>query len=334
MYRLRFGMFLLLSVGISAPAFAPNAPEDEILIGGNFKVDIQGAGSCDDIVSVDVDPIEIEMHDVTQSNDSQWRTFRPGQARFGAARFTFRVQDSQCNDDLRNWMRELIRDGDKVRKSISIVLLDRHGEPARSYSLNDTYPIALAPSGSRHLTNAACPKCQSIEGLSELTVQIGSIDIFEREPSGAAPKDRVLHNKGFTVEIKAVDGSAVEVDSSWLSVQGGAAEIETVEATVGNDGERRFTPGKAYVSDLTLTGYMTPSRKALLRWMQNSAKGSGDLRRNVVISVEGPRPIDPRPEHQYYECLISRIRIPSLSAGSSEPIQEVVVIKPTRYNDP
>mgnify|MGYP001764570731 CR=1 FL=1 len=87
------------------------------------------------------------------------------------------------------------------------------------------------------------------------------------------------------------------------------------------------------MTELTLTGYMTKTRKSLLRWMQESASG-GDSRRDVVITVEGPRPHDPRPQFSYYNCLISRIEIPRLSAGSSDPVKEVVVLRPERYNDP
>jgi hypothetical protein len=53
-----------------------------------------------------------------------------------------------------------------------------------------------------------------------------------------------------------------------------------------------------------------------------------------VISVEGPRPIDPRKQHHYYNCLITRVDIPRLSAGSSDPVSETVVLKPERYDDP
>jgi len=145
--------------------------------------------------------------------------------------------------------------------------------------------------------------------------------------------DQVLRYKGFDVEIKGVDGAPTQVDSSWISVTGGQVCIENVEATSSTSKQREYSPGKAYVSELTLSGYMTKSRKALLAWMQNSAKGTGDLRADVSITpvkVTG----DKAPAHNYYDCLICRIKIPPANSGSSDPIKEVVVLRPTRYNDP
>lgn len=316
----------LSSVFLTLSVAGANAPQDEILIGGNFRVEIAAAPSCD-AVSVDVDPIEIEIHDVTQSPNSNWRLLRAGVPRFGEARFTFRVEDKNCNDDLRRWTREMVLQGDQARRSISVILFDRDGEEARRYTFKECYPVAFAPAGALQETNLPCPQCRKSPEVSELTVQIGSIDTSD---SGGAKHDQFLVAKGFSVEIKGADSSA---DDSWLSVDGGAVEVETIDTTVGGDGSRKYIPGKAYVTELTLTGYMTKTRKSLLRWMQESA-GGGDSRRDVVITVEGPRPHDPRPQFNYYDCLISRIEIPRLSAGSSDPVKERVVLRPERYNDP
>lgn len=148
--------------------------------------------------------------------------------------------------------------------------------------------------------------------------------------AGGSAADAVQRYKGFDVEFKGVDNAPTTVDSSWISISGGAKIQEVVEATVGNSPQRIFTPGKSYVSDLTLTGYMTPARKALMEWMKNSARGTGDLRADVTIT---PKTIDgtPAPSHNYSDCMITRIQIPRLSAGSAEPVQEVVVCKATRY---
>jgi phage tail-like protein len=151
--------------------------------------------------------------------------------------------------------------------------------------------------------------------------------------SAGTNADQILRYKGFNVEIKGVDNAPTSVDGSWISISGGAKCVEVIEATVGNDGERRFTPGKAYVTDITLEGYMTPTRKALMTWMNNSARGQGDLRADLTITpvnIDGSTGVN----HNYYNCMITRIQIPRLSAGSAEPVREVVVLKAERYNDP
>lgn len=120
-----------------------NAPQDEILIGGNFKVDIQGCASSADCVSADVDDIEIEIHDVTSSNDPNWRTIRSGVPRFGQARFTFRTNDQQLNGDLRTWVNDT-RQGKNIRKQISIFLMQRDQSTiGRTYNLENCFPVSF-----------------------------------------------------------------------------------------------------------------------------------------------------------------------------------------------
>lgn len=121
-----------------------NAAEDEILIGGNFKVDIQGCASANDTVSADCDDIEIEIHDVTQSNNTNWRAIRSGVPRFGQARFTFRTSDAGMNNDLRQWVMDT-RQGKNIRKQISIFLMMRDQKTiGRTYNLADCFPVSFS----------------------------------------------------------------------------------------------------------------------------------------------------------------------------------------------
>ncbi|MEK7863222.1 MAG: phage tail protein, partial [Chloroflexota bacterium] len=128
---------------------------------------------------------------------------------------------------------------------------------------------------------------------------------------------------------KGADSAPTQVDSSWHSVTGGARAIVTHEATVGNDGERRFTPGKAYVTDLELSGPLraTP-RQALAQWLEDTRRGK-NVRRTVTIT-----PIDQDGKAArtfvYADCLITLYRIPRLDASSAGPITETVVIRPGR----
>lgn len=122
-----------------------NAPQDEILIGGNFTVSITGCDNTSkDCVSVEVDPIEIEMQDVTQSNDTTWKTFTSGQPRFGEARFTFRKSAAESCKDLSTWVDDCRR-GANIRKSITISIKKKDKTTdGRVYNLVDCFPISYS----------------------------------------------------------------------------------------------------------------------------------------------------------------------------------------------
>jgi hypothetical protein len=340
---------ILLGIVGDSPAMAlgEELPRTHILIAGGFKIDIAGMDdSSPDAVTAEVDPIEIEMHDVTESNDPTWKQFAPGAVRYGEARFTFHVSDSNVNKDLEQWAKDGLERGNEARRTISVVILDKKGRIGRRYTLLDCFPVRFAPAGGIYLVNRVCPRCPQSDNLAELTVQIGSIEIDggsqadhrERHPGSGTGSvtnaNQIVRYKGFDVEIRNLDQASGDIDSSWGEVRGGAVDTEMVEATVGNDGERRFTPGKQYVSDITMTGYMTSTRKDLMEWLKASLAGDvSKLRADVTIT---PKMVDGTsgPAHQYGDCMITRIEIPRLGAGSTEPIEEKVTFRPTRRNDP
>jgi len=346
--RLVVVTLILLGIVGDSPAMAlgEELPRTDILVAGRFRIGIAGIDlSSAEAVSVEVDPIEIEMHDVTESNDPTWRQFTNGAVRYGEARFTFRVSDSNFNKDLSEWQNNTGA-GSEVRKTISVWILDKKGRIGRRYTLLDCFPVRFAPAGGIYLVNRVCPRCPQSDNLAELTVQIGSIEIDggsqadhrERDPGSGTGSvtnaDQIVRYKGFDVEIRNLDQASGDIDSSWGEVRGGAVGTEMVEATVGNDGERRFTPGKQYVTDITMTGYMTSTRRDLIEWLNASLKGDASkLRADVTIT---PKTVDgtPAPMHQYGDCMITRIEIPRLTAGSTEPIEEKVTFRPTRRDDP
>lgn len=346
--RLVVVALILLGVVGGSPArlLGEEPSRTALLVAGGFKIDIAGVESAD-AVTAEVDPVEIEMRDVTESNDPTWRQFTNGAVRYGEARFTFRVSDSNFNKDLTEWVKDGLERGDEARKTISVVILDKKGRLGRRYTLLNCFPVRFAPTGGMYLVNRVCPRCPQSDNLAELTVQIGSIEIDdgsqadnrELDPDSGTGSvinaDQIVRYRGFDVEIRNLDQASGDIDSSWGSVRGGALATEMVEATVGNDdGERRFTPGKQYVSDITMTGYMTSTRRDLMRWLNASLKGdTSKLRADVTIT---PKTVDgtPGPMHQYGDCMITRIEILWLTAGSAEPIKEKVTFRPTRRNDP
>ena len=121
-----------------------SAPVDEILVAGTFKVDITGCTSSADCVTAEVDPIEIEMHDVTQSNDPTWRQFTNGAVRYGEGRFTFRVSDSNFNKDLSAWQKDTGA-GKNIRKNVTITIFKKdRSTVARTYNLIECFPLSFS----------------------------------------------------------------------------------------------------------------------------------------------------------------------------------------------
>lgn len=149
--------------------------------------------------------------------------------------------------------------------------------------------------------------------------------------SAGGHADQILRYSGFTVEIAGADGAS-QPDATWASATGGGTALTILESGAAAGAGRRLVTGAAYVTPLILRGPIVKGRAALLAWLREAAAGR-DVRRRVTIT-----PIDPqgRPgaSHVYEDCWIEEYRIPSLNAGSADPVEEVVVLRPTRYNDP
>lgn len=149
--------------------------------------------------------------------------------------------------------------------------------------------------------------------------------------SAGGSHDQVLRYAGFTVEIGGA-GGAPDQDGTWTSVTGGGTAVSILDAGQGA-GAGRLVTGPAYVTPLILSGPIRKGgRSALLAWLREAATGK-NVRRQVTVT-----PFDaqgqPGPSRVYEECWIEEYRIPKLDAGSADPVEEVVVLRPTRYNDP
>ena len=102
--------------------------------------------------------------------------------------------------------------------------------------------------------------------------------------------DQVLRYKGFNVEIKGVDNSPADADANWVTLSGGHLD--------GRDKDH-YAPGQPYVAEITLTGPLTPDRKSMMRWVNDTANG-GRVHRTVSVTL---MPLDPRqpPETLVFE---------------------------------
>lgn len=115
---------------------------------------------------------------------------------------------------------------------------------------------------------------------------VGPGDESERPAGHSAAAQSFAAVGGFKVEIDGAAGK--EVDTAWTSVTGGEATIESVEPTVGSDGDAGISPARNGIGNVTLRGVMTGKRAALCTWMANRAIGSRQtLTVTEQVSVDG-----------------------------------------------
>jgi phage tail-like protein len=135
-------------------SLAASAPEDEILIGGNFRVDIPGSPEASkNVATVEIDAIEVESLDTGPDANGEYRTYAPGDAHFGEARFTFRVPRNQPSE-MQQWIEDAAR-GQNIRKNISVIIMKKDQSPARTFNLVDCFPVRWDPGDYSPSSNLA-----------------------------------------------------------------------------------------------------------------------------------------------------------------------------------
>jgi hypothetical protein len=96
----------------------------------------------------------------------------------------------------------------------------------------------------------------------------------DASPSGGSTQpDEPLRYKGFNVEVSGAADDSSE-DNAWKPCNGGGLNLHESDAVVGRDDAGHFVPGKGYVTNLSLEGFMTPTRRALKDWIKD--EGSVD----------------------------------------------------------
>jgi phage tail-like protein len=104
-----------------------------------FGIDIPGcADASKNIREVTIDELNIDARETTTGLDVEYRTFSPGAAHWGQAKFT-----SACtlgaSKELQTWWQQAAK-GQSIRKNISVTLFKSDKTPGRSYSLFDCFP--------------------------------------------------------------------------------------------------------------------------------------------------------------------------------------------------
>jgi hypothetical protein len=101
--------------------------------------------------------------------------------------------------------------------------------------------------------------------------------------SAGSNADQILRYKGFNVEIKGADNAPQDIDRAWVTMAVGSIAEKTLEAG-------QHQPGKAYVEEIALRGPLTPDRKSMTEWLNDTANGR-DPHRTVTVTLI---PLDPK----------------------------------------
>ena len=128
--------------------------------------------------------------------------------------------------------------------------------------------------------------------------------------------DQVLRYKGFSVEIDAANAPA-DADADWVTLSGG-------QLLEGKD-KGRYVPGQPIVNEVTLRGPLTPGRKAMTRWL-NDTLGGGPLLRTVTVRLTPLDPKQPLEVLVFEEAYVTGYVFPPLALDdpcSLEPIEEL-----------
>lgn len=99
----------------------------------------------------------------------------------------------------------------------------------------------------------------------------GSRDVG-REGSRAEKAPKIQQISKFRLDFKGGNGAVPT--GRWWSVSGGEEVIEIVPYTSGADQHEQKRPGQVYFSDITIKGPFVKDRKAVMDWMNLSARGS------------------------------------------------------------
>jgi len=122
------------------------ATQDVILENGRFQIDIPGIASSKMAMRWEIDPFTVDMTQVTSGDNAGYVQLKPGAAKFGTATFHFHVDMATQNADLQTWVNSVTTGGSGqqssvLRKNITINCYDRKKNLARSFTLNDAFPI-------------------------------------------------------------------------------------------------------------------------------------------------------------------------------------------------
>jgi hypothetical protein len=139
--------------------------------------------------------------------------------------------------------------------------------------------------------------------------------------------DEMIKVKGFRIEITGGSGEKWE-DNDWETATGGALCIEIGDSSTGGDQRPPEGSTPKFVTEITLRGPMTKSRK----WIGQNINDTiaGKTPRFDLTLVEIMKDGSDGNGYNYSKCFITRYVYPRLSADGKGNLYEEVSIKPER----
>lgn len=164
------GAFAQGAPGKTPPAASRGVNENSYEVlengAGKFKVDIQGCPVASaNVESITVEDLVIDEREMTTGADWDYRVYGPGDAHYGT--ITIRARVGKSRNELYQWWLDNSQ-GKNIRKSITVVLLDRSGNEARRFNIFDAFPTRWDPGEYSPSSSVACETVVCKMGRVEL----------------------------------------------------------------------------------------------------------------------------------------------------------------------
>ena len=241
----------------------------------------------------------------------------PIYAHFGSITIRARVTDRR--DELHQWWLDCSR-GKNIRKSITVIALNQHGEPAREWNFHSAFPVRWDPGEYSPSSNAAVPPTTGNVVTIECVYE--DLDMWVLADSDGRKED-----PGNVHLVVVDDAGGKAADTGWESWSGGGV-VHIDESHLADAQFHTTTPGHKYIDTLTLRGPLTPGRKALCQWITDTVKGQ-PWKRTVTVKEILKDGSDGK-TFTYLDCFPTRYVFPQFDATSTGNLYEEVHIKPIR----
>lgn len=133
---------------------------------GKFKIDIQGCPVANaNVESITIEDLTVDVRELTTGADWDYRVYGPGDAHFGS--ITIRSRVGKQSTELYKWWLDCSR-GQNIRKSISVICLNRDGSEARRFNVIEAFPTRWDAGDFSPASNVACETIVCKMGKVEL----------------------------------------------------------------------------------------------------------------------------------------------------------------------
>ena len=112
---------------------------------GKFSIDLEGLGDFStNIRSVDIEPLTIDIRELSTGADWDFRVFGPGDAHLGTISLAA-LRGSQTGQAYQWWVDS--SNGQDILKTLSVIARDRDGDESRRWDFFDCFSVSYSPFG-------------------------------------------------------------------------------------------------------------------------------------------------------------------------------------------